>query len=103
MLSPLSKGKLDDNFNNAVGPKLLCKIKMCSVFAGLFNRVMSFSGSPLSHWALHPKHNRLGLLIAKHVKCPAYDQEILVKCFRERSVEELLEAQKYILEVRSKS
>lgn len=67
---------------------------------GLFNGVISFSGSPLAPWAYMRQEHRFNLLVANFVKCPSYDPELMVKCFRETDVFELLNGTQMLMESR---
>ncbi|XP_027238198.2 cocaine esterase isoform X1 [Penaeus vannamei] len=73
---------------------------MSPLSKGLFHRVMSLSGSPLNPWALLTRHHRFLLILANHVKCPAYDPALLVQCFQEVEKDELLDGVQMLLEAR---
>ncbi|KAG7162055.1 Liver carboxylesterase 2-like [Homarus americanus] len=65
---------------------------------GLFHRVLSLSGSPLSPWSLYTRNHPFMLILANNVKCPPHDQRLLVQCLQELSQEELLNATQMIIE-----
>lgn len=67
---------------------------------GLFHGVMSLSGSPLAPWAYMKFEHRFNLMLANFVKCPAYDPKIMVKCFQEVDVFELLNGTQMLMESR---
>ncbi|XP_063853097.1 pyrethroid hydrolase Ces2a-like [Scylla paramamosain] len=67
---------------------------------GLFHRVISFSGAPLTPWALYTHNHRFLLILANYVKCPAHDQKLTVKCFQELGVDELLHPVQMMCEAR---
>merc|ERR1719259_1364097 len=65
---------------------------------GLFQRVLSLSGTPLSPWARHPSQRHTMLIISKHIKCPSHDLTLNEDCLRKKPLEELLLMQMYVLE-----
>nr|XP_045620747.1 cocaine esterase-like [Procambarus clarkii] len=67
---------------------------------GLFQRVLSLSGSPLSPWALNSRTHRFMLILANILKCPAYDQSLFLKCLQELDQAELLEPTQIVIEGR---
>ncbi|KAK8730723.1 hypothetical protein OTU49_007888, partial [Cherax quadricarinatus] len=73
---------------------------MSPLSQGLFHRVLSLSGSPLSPWALNRRNHRLMLILANYLKCPPHDQRLLVQCFQELDQAELLEGAQLIIEGR---
>ncbi|XP_068245754.1 carboxylic ester hydrolase-like [Palaemon carinicauda] len=67
---------------------------------GLFHGVISFSGSPLAPWAYMKHEHRFNLMVANVVKCPSYDPDLMVKCFQETDVFELLNVVQMLMETR---
>jgi len=66
--------------------------------AGLYHRVLSVSGVPLSPWTRQPSTRHIMMLISNNLKCPSHDLQLNQKCLRERPLEKLLITQMYVLE-----
>ncbi|XP_074603797.1 neuroligin-4, X-linked-like isoform X2 [Brevipalpus obovatus] len=72
------------------GAALVNLLMISPMSQGLFSKVILMSGSALSSWALAPHAASYAKYLAKSVNCPNYDDSEMVKCLRERSVDELL-------------
>ncbi|XP_064614448.1 putative inactive carboxylesterase 4 [Liolophura sinensis] len=83
-------------FGESAGSASVTLLALSPFTEGLFRRVIAQSGSAFASWSISPDPLKASSDLGKRLGCPSATNDILIRCLRHQSVQDIVESQHLI-------